>query len=161
MKTDFFFSLAVSYFWLSDICQSCSDLASDTSGEMVKSCFQGRGEQGSSWKHVYVVWSDQSLPTRVTVSKQHIPGHAAGVWVTEWIFKSHCKSHQKALPKPFPFHAHSQEPALGFGLVPGAPGLCSGSRLTLDTGSWTATSGPSKGGATGSSQGLVLLCLPP
>lgn len=63
MKTVCFFSLAVSYFWLSDICQGCRDWVLDTSGEMVKSCFQQRAEQGNSWEHVCVVWSDQSLPT--------------------------------------------------------------------------------------------------
>lgn len=66
---------------------------------------------------------------------------------------------RKCARKPFPSHAHSQEPALGFGLVPEAPGFCSGSRLMLDTGSWTATLSPNKASSIGSSQWLVLPCL--
>lgn len=65
MKTDSFFSLTVSYFWLSDTCQGCSDWVLDTSGEMVKLCLQQRGEQGNSGKHTCMVWSDQSLPPQL------------------------------------------------------------------------------------------------
>lgn len=152
------FSLAVSYFWLSDTCQDCSDLVSDSSGEMVKSCFQQRGEQGNSWKHVCAVWSDQSLPKRVTVSKRHVPRHAAEIWVTQWNLKS-----LQVPPKSAPINhslssLNSQEPELEFGLVPGAPGLCSDSHWTQGA---ELHFGSQQENYIGSSWWLVLPCWTP
>ena len=137
MKTDhFFFPLATPFFWLSGTCQGCSDWVSGTSGEMVKSCSQWKGEQGNSWKHVYVIWSDQSLPmtTLVTVSQTaHTRPCCEGLGHTFQPSKISARPTRTCAHKPFPSHAHSQEPALAFGLVPGAPGFCSGCRLMLNT----------------------------
>lgn len=161
MKTVCFFPLAVSYFWLSDICQGCRDWVLDTSGEMVKSCFQQRAEQGNSWEHVCVVWSDQSLPTSDRQQTALTRLCCRGLGHTVNLQKSVQVPQQSTPINHSPSTLNSQEPALGFGLVPGAPGLFSGSRLTLDTGGWTATLGPSKGYSVGSSQGQGLPCLTP
>lgn len=161
MKTDHFFPLAIQFFWLSGTCQGCIGWVSATSGEMVKSCFRWRGEQGNSWKHMYVIWSDQSLPmtTLVTVSQTaHTSLCCKGLGHTFQPSKMRASPTRNCAHMLFTSHTHHQEPALGFGLVPGAPGFCSGSRLRVDTGSWTATLGPNKADSIGSAQWLFLSC---
>lgn len=161
MKTVGSFSLAVSYFWLSDTCQGCSDWVLDTSGEMVKSCFRQRGEQRNSREHVWNLVRSEPAHTSDRQQTVHTRLCYRGLGHTVNLQKSVQVPPQSAPINHSLYTLNSQEPALGFGLVPGAAGLYSGSRLPLDTGSWAATLGPSKGSSVGSSQGQGLPCLTP
>lgn len=60
-----FFPLAVSFFWMSGTCQSCSNGVAETSGKMIRSSFQWKNEQGNSGNQIHVIWSDQSLPMTI------------------------------------------------------------------------------------------------
>lgn len=109
MKTDCSFSLAVSYFWLSDTCQGCSDWVSDTSGEIVKSCFQQRGEQGNSWKLVCCLV--RSEPAHMSDSQQtaHTRPCCRGLGHSE-SSKVSASPTRKCSHKSF--HFHIQEPGV-------------------------------------------------
>lgn len=136
MKTGHFLPSAISFFWLSGTCQGCSDWVADTSGEMVKSWFQWRGEQGNSWKHIYVIWSDESLPMTalLTISQTaHTRPQCEGLGHTFQPSKTSARPTWKCTHKLFPSHTRSQEPApgvfwsqehLGFAQVPEAYAGC-------------------------------------